>query len=82
MTYQATSQRELPKGQSVHDLFLFRPAERQAIAYYTISRYKSTKKKDESASNSASFQRQVVTIDCTPDHGVVSSLFGSDSHTI
>jgi hypothetical protein len=29
-----------------------------------------------------SFQRQLVATDCTPDAGDVSSLFGSDSHTI
>lgn len=27
-------------------------------------------------------QRQLVAINCTPDVGVVSCLFGSDSHTI
>jgi hypothetical protein len=40
------------------------------------------KRETKSNSNQGIIQRQLVTIDCTPDAGVVSVLFGFDSHTI
>ena len=51
----------------------------------TISQCKSIKKnqtRDGSITNSASSHCQVVTIDCTPDAGVVSSLFGPDQQSL
>lgn len=56
--------------------------EQQTIAYHTINQRKSQSNQENRLNphQHTSFQRQVVTRDCTPDSGVVSSLFGSDSH--